>query len=177
MRYLIISDIHGSCKYLKMVLEEVKVYDKLIILGDILYHGPRNDLPDEYAPREVIDILNGLKNKIIAVRGNCDAKVDLSLLEFEISDYNWLEVNTNRVFLTHGDDYNESNLIDSDSRYTMIHGHSHINKVSSFNNVKVINVGSLSLPKDGHYTYALLQNNVIEIHDIVKKEKLYEEIL
>ena len=84
MKYLILTDIHGSSKYLDLVLNKVNDFDWLIILGDILYHGPRNDLPNEYNPKKVIEILNNLKEKIIAVRGNCDAEVDLMVLDFLI---------------------------------------------------------------------------------------------
>ena len=110
MKYLIISDIHGSSKYLKLVLDKVKNFDNLIILGDILYHGPRNNLPDEYNPKEVIKILNSISDKIIAVRGNCDAKVDLMVLDFEIEDHLFIKLNDKKFFLTHGDIYNKGNL-------------------------------------------------------------------
>ena len=110
MKYLIISDIHGSSEYLEMVFSKVKDYDKLIILGDILYHGPRNNLPNGYNPKKVIEILNNIKDKVIAVRGNCDAKIDLDVLEFEISDHKWIQLNENKILLTHGDVYDKNNL-------------------------------------------------------------------
>ena len=87
---MFISDIHGSFKYIKKALDifELEKAEKLVILGDILYHGPRNDLPDGYDPKKVISLLNGFKHKIIAVRGNCDAEVDQMVLEFPMSaDY------------------------------------------------------------------------------------------
>ena len=175
MKYLVISDIHGSSKYLKMVLTTVNDYDNLVILGDILYHGPRNDLPVEYNPREVIEILNNLKKKVIAVRGNCDAKIDLDLLEFDISNHKWIDINGNRVFLTHGDEYNVENLVEAELNYVILHGHTHINKVSCLENIKEINIGSLSIPKDGHHTYAIINANMIEVYDLITKETIFEE--
>ena len=119
MKYLVISDIHGSSEFLKSVLEKVKDYDKLIILGDILYHGPRNNLPIGHNPKEVVEILNGLKDKIIAVRGNCDANVDLMVLDFEIKDKLWIKIGSRRVFLSHGDVYSKNKLPNKFSSYTM----------------------------------------------------------
>ena len=98
MKYLILTDIHGSSKYLDLVLNKVNDFDWLIILGDILYHGPRNDLPNEYNPKKVIEILNNLKEKIIAVRGNCDAEVDLMVLDFLIEQNKWIYIENNKFF-------------------------------------------------------------------------------
>ena len=97
MKYLIITDIHGSSINLKKVLEK-ESFDKLLLLGDILPHGPRNDLPNGYAPKEVMNILNNLKNKIICVRGNCDAEVDDMVLEFPIMSIACIEYN-NKVII------------------------------------------------------------------------------
>lgn len=166
MKYLVISDIHGSSKYLKQVLNEVS-YDKLIILGDILYHGPRNNLPEEYNPKEVIEILNKLKDKIICVRGNCDANVDLMVLDFEIKDKLWLRINNKRVFLSHGDIYNKDNLPNKFYTYTMMYGHEHVNKVTKVDKVNCINIGSISLPKDNHHSYSIIDDdNNLTSYDI-----------
>ena len=105
MKLMFISDIHGSFYYANEAIKkfEEEKADKLIILGDILYHGPRNDLPKEYAPKKVISLLNAYKNKIIAVRGNCDAEVDQMVLDFPIrSDYATIDVDNHHFFLTHG---------------------------------------------------------------------------
>ena len=108
MKLFIISDIHGSLYYLKKVMEIFgkENYDKLVILGDELYHGPRNPLPKDYSPKEVIEILNKYKDKIIAVRGNCDSEVDQMVLSYPImSDYSMIYLGNKRVFLTHGHIY------------------------------------------------------------------------
>ena len=112
MKLFIISDIHGSLYYLKKVMEIFgkENYDKLVILGDELYHGPRNPLPKDYSPKEVIEILNKYKDKIIAVRGNCDSEVDQMVLSYPImSDYSMIYLGNKRVFLTHGHIYNIDN--------------------------------------------------------------------
>lgn len=101
MKLFIISDIHSSLYYLKKVMEifEKENYDKLVILGDELYHGPRNPLPKDYSPKEVIEILNKYKDKIIAVRGNCDSEVDQMVLSYPImSDYSMIYLGNKRVF-------------------------------------------------------------------------------
>ena len=177
MKYLIISDIHGSSKYLKMVLDKVKDFDKLIILGDILYHGPRNNLPDMYNPREVIEILNNIKDKVIAVRGNCDANVDLMVLDFQINDQLSIKLNNKRFFLTHGDLYNKENLPLKLGKYTLVYGHFHKNEVTSINKVKCINVGSLSLPKDNHNSYSIFENDIFISYDLVNDEVIFKEVI
>ena len=174
MKYLILTDIHGSSKYLKQVLNRVSQFDKLILLGDILYHGPRNDLPIEYNPREVVDILNDLNDKIIAVRGNCDAEVDLMVLDFLIEDNKWLKVGNNKIFLTHGHHYNKQNVVDYNEKYYMIYGHYHINEFISINHINCINLGSLSIPKDNHHSYAILEENIYRSFDLVSNDVILE---
>lgn len=98
MKYLILTDIHGSSHFLNLALEKVNDFDKLILLGDILYHGPRNDLPKGYNPKEVIQILNSYKDKITAIRGNCDANVDLMVLDFKISQNSIIDYNGKKYF-------------------------------------------------------------------------------
>ncbi|MCD8249997.1 MAG: phosphodiesterase, partial [Lachnospiraceae bacterium] len=113
MKLLIASDIHGSAYYCGELLEayEKEQVDRLILLGDILYHGPRNELPEGYAPKEVIAMLNPLKEKILCVRGNCDAEVDQMVLEFPIlADYGFLYERGRMIFLTHGHVFHEGNL-------------------------------------------------------------------
>ena len=177
MKYLILTDILGDSANLKKVLRDVS-FDKLIILGDILYHGPRNNLPSGYNPSEVIKILNNLKDKIIAVRGNCDANVDLMLLEFSIQDHLYIKLNNKRFFLTHGDVYNKANAPSKIGKYTMVYGHFHKNEVSIVNNkTKAINVGSLSLPKDNYYSYSILEENTFTSYDLIKNQVILQEII
>ena len=129
MKLFIISDIHGSLYYLKKVMEifEKENYDKLVILGDELYHGPRNPLPKDYSPKEVIEILNKYKDKIIAVRGNCDSEVDQMVLSYPImSDYSMIYLGNKRVFLTHGHIYNIDNPLPMSEGDILLYGHFHI---------------------------------------------------
>ena len=105
MKWMIASDLHGSAKYCRQMVEafERESADRLLLLGDLLYHGPRNDLPDGYAPKEVIPLLNGLKPKLCCVRGNCEAEVDQMVLRFPVmADYCILPVGEKLVYATHG---------------------------------------------------------------------------
>ena len=108
MKYMFASDIHGSAYYCRKMLDafEKEEADRLLLLGDLLYHGPRNDLPKDYAPKEVIPMLNAYKNVIYNVQGNCDAEVDQMVLEFPImADYALLELEGRTFYLSHGHIY------------------------------------------------------------------------
>ena len=175
MKYLVISDIHGGYKYLDLVLNKVKDFDKLIILGDILYHGPRNDLPEEYSTKKVTESLNSLKDKIIAVRGNCDAKIDLEVLDFPIYDGKFIRIDGRKFFLTHGDEFNKDHLPTKLLNYVMLYGHFHKNILTEISKkITVINVGSLSIPKDGHYTYAVIENHKYTSYDLLSDEVILD---
>ena len=129
MKLMFASDIHGSAVYARKMKElyEREGAQKLILLGDLLYHGPRNDLPEGYAPKEVIALLNGMKDELLAVRGNCDAEVDQMVLEFPVmADYAVLWLEGRMVFLTHGHHYNEQNLPMLKKGDVLIHGHTHV---------------------------------------------------
>ena len=129
MKLMIASDIHGSAYYCRKLLE---AYDRekagrMVILGDILYHGPRNDLPKEYAPKEVIAMLNPRKKDLLCVRGNCDTEVDQMVLEFPIlADYGFLYEKERMIFLTHGHVFNEKNLPMLGKGDILLHGHTHV---------------------------------------------------
>ena len=113
MKWMIASDIHGSAYYCRKLLEayEREKAERLLLLGDILYHGPRNDLPRDYAPKEVIAMLNNMKNEILCVRGNCDTEVDQMVLEFPVlADYAVITDGKRDIYATHGHVYNEKNL-------------------------------------------------------------------
>ena len=113
MKWMIASDLHGSAYYCRKMLEafEREGADRLFLLGDLLYHGPRNDLPREYAPKEVIPLLNGKREKLLCVRGNCDAEVDQMVLEFPVlADYAVLPVGQRLIYATHGHIYHVKNL-------------------------------------------------------------------
>lgn len=162
MKIMFISDIHGSYTYAKKALEmyELEKADKLVILGDILYHGPRNDLPDGYAPKKVIKLLNDYKNKIIAVRGNCDAEVDQMVLEFPIrADYATIDVDNHHFFLTHGHLFDENNLPNLNAGDIFVYGHIHKQVAKYQNGIYIINPSSISLPKEGNNSYGIYESN------------------
>lgn len=151
MKFLIASDIHGSAYYCKKLIEafESEKADKILLLGDILYHGPRNDLPKDYAPKEVIAMLNPLKNKILCVRGNCDTEVDQMVLDFPIlADYAILPAGDRLIYATHGHNFNNANLPPINKNDILLHGHTHVPVIEEFDTHTYINPGSVSIPKE-----------------------------
>ena len=162
MKWLIASDIHGSAYWCRKLIEAYKKEkaDKLILLGDVLYHGPRNDLPDEYAPKEVIEILNGMKNEILCVRGNCDTEVDQMVLKFPVlADYAVLSLGERMIYMTHGHVYNESNIPPISDGDILLHGHTHVPKCTENESYVYMNPGSVSIPKENsHHGYMTLQD-------------------
>ncbi|WP_274420064.1 phosphodiesterase [Blautia sp. XA-2221] len=169
MKYLFASDIHGSAYYCRKLLDAFRdeQAERLVLLGDLLYHGPRNDLPREYAPKEVISLLNEHKNKIYAVRGNCEAEVDQMVLEFPVmADYCILSVDGKTFYATHGHIYNQDNLPPLQEGDILIHGHTHVLKAQQMEGYILLNPGSVSIPKEGNPpTYAVLENNLFTIKD------------
>lgn len=153
MKILFFSDIHGMALTLRQLLALADTLhpDRMVILGDILYHGPRNGVHDGYDPQEVVKLLNERKQNILAVRGNCDAEVDQMLLNFPImADYAELLVDECRFFLTHGHLWNESNQPDLPENTILVHGHTHIPvKKKCTSGLTIFNPGSISLPKAG----------------------------
>lgn len=147
MKYLIFSDIHGSSYYMEKVLNafEKEKCDKLICLGDLLYHGPRNDLPHGHNPKEVVRMINNYKDKIVMVKGNCEAEVDQMVLDFPIFDFS--SISDNSILLTHGHHINPENPIDVTKGSIVFYGHTHVSKSEVVNGVYYINPGSVSLPK------------------------------
>ena len=184
MKLMIASDIHGSAYWCKKMLKafEQNGAEKLILLGDILYHGPRNDLPKEYAPKEVITMLNEMKNEIYAVRGNCEAEVDQMVLQFPIlADYALLVLDGKTFYATHGHVFNQDHLPPMQDGDILVHGHTHLLKAEKVETecgtITVLNPGSVSIPKGGNpNTYAILENGVFTIYsldgEVVKELKL-----
>ena len=166
MKIMIASDIHGSaffCRELLAAFEREKA-DKLLLLGDVLYHGPRNDLPKEYAPKEVIALLNAVKNKILCVRGNCDTDVDQMVLEFPIlADYCILSVGKRMIYATHGHLYNMTDLPPLQNGDILLHGHTHIPAWTEFGEDNLyLNPGSVSIPKEGSaHGYMVLEDDMV----------------
>ena len=150
MKWMIASDIHGSAKYCREMLKafEREKADRLILLGDLLYHGPRNDLPEEYAPKEVINMLNAMTDRIFCVRGNCEAEVDQAVLEFPVmADYAMLALGKRTVFITHGHVYNTKNLPPLKEGDVLLHGHTHVTACEDVGGILYCNPGSVALPK------------------------------
>ena len=165
MKLLIGSDIHGDldgAKRLVAAYEEEKC-DKMLLLGDILYHGPRNDLPAAYAPKEVIALLNGYKDKILAVRGNCEAEVDQMVLKFPVmADYAWLSLNGINIFATHGHLHGEDNPPPLQNGELLLCGHTHVPAFRRHEGFTYVNPGSLSIPKEGsHHGYMILEGRTL----------------
>ena len=163
MKILIASDIHGSAYYCKKLIEAYKTEkaDKLLLLGDILYHGPRNDLPEEYAPKEVIQMLNRMKKEILCVRGNCDTEVDQMVLEFPVmAEYSFMYDGNRMVFITHGHKFNESNLPMLNKGDVLLNGHTHVPKCTEHEDYIYINPGSVSIPKESsEHSYMIYENS------------------
>ena len=162
MKLMIASDIHGSAYYCRQLLEayEREGAEKLLLLGDILYHGPRNDLPEGYAPKEVISLLNPLKDKILCVRGNCDTEVDQMVLSFPVlADYAVLWLDGKTVYATHGHNYNEEKLPPLSEGDILLNGHTHVPKCTDHGTYTYMNPGSVSIPKENSpHSYMIYEN-------------------
>lgn len=166
MKLLIASDIHGSAYYcgkLMEVLEQFKP-DKLLLLGDLLYHGPRNDLPRDYAPKQVITMLSAHKDIITAVRGNCEAEVDQMVLPFPcMADFAQLEVDGVLFHLTHGHHDSPDNLPQLPEGSVFLSGHTHVKMDELRQGVRCLNPGSVSIPKDGSHSCMTYENGVFSM--------------
>ena len=147
-------------KVRKLLLTEQEKADKIILLGDILYHGPRNDLPKDYSPKSVISMLNPLKDRLLCVRGNCDSEVDQMVLDFPIlADYALLPLGNNLIFITHGHKFNTANIPPLSSGDILLHGHTHVPKCEKFGSYIYMNPGSVSIPKENSPNgYMTLEN-------------------
>lgn len=169
MKYMFASDIHGSAYYCSKLLEAYKEEkaERLVLLGDLLYHGPRNDLPPEYEPKKVIAMLNAMKQEIYAVRGNCEAEVDQMVLEFPVmADYGIFVLDGRTFYATHGHVFNTDNLPPMKEGDILIHGHTHVLKAEKMPGYIWLNPGSVSIPKEGNPpTYAVYEEGVFSIRD------------
>lgn len=152
MKLMIASDIHGSLKFCKELVDRYieEKCDKLILLGDVLYHGPRNDLPEGYDPKGVIALLNNMSDEILCVRGNCEAEVDDMVLDFNVlADYAVLYHKGRMFFLTHGHKFNPQNLPKLKKGDVLFNGHTHVSKIEEMGDFLYVNPGSVSIPKEG----------------------------
>lgn len=170
MKIFIASDIHGSSFYCKKMVERFveEKADKMLLLGDILYHGPRNDLPKGYNPKEVIAMLNPLSEKIICVKGNCDAEVDQMVLNFTISETDLIiEEGGRKIYATHGHHVNLENLPKLEKKFVLLNGHTHVSKLQDTENFFFINPGSISIPKENtEHSYVILENNMATLKNL-----------
>lgn len=169
-KLLIASDIHGSARYCRALLEriETEAPDRVLLLGDLLYHGPRNDLPEEYAPKEVISMLNSLKNILLCVRGNCDTEVDQMVLDFPImADYALLSLGDRTVFATHGHHFGEHNPPPHQAGDILLCGHTHIPACTEHKDFLYLNPGSVSIPKQRScHSYMVWENGIFTWRNI-----------
>ena len=170
MKIMIASDIHGSEYYCRKLINRYheEKPDKLLLLGDILYHGPRNDLPKGYNPKAVIELLNGMKEEILCVRGNCDTEVDQMVLEFPImAEYCILYTGSRMIFATHGHNINMNNPPMLKAGDILLHGHTHIPALEMFDGKVYINPGSVSIPKEeSEYSYMMMEENTFTWKDL-----------
>ncbi|MGN0978463.1 MAG: phosphodiesterase [Faecousia sp.] len=161
MKLVIASDIHGSaywCEKLCQLVEEEKP-DRLVLLGDLLYHGPRNDLPRDYAPKQVIPMLSQYKDIILAVRGNCEAEVDQMVLPFPcMADFSQLYADGVTLYLTHGHHHNPDNLPPLPEGTVFLSGHTHVKIDQIHSGIRCLNPGSVSIPKDGSHSCLIFEN-------------------
>lgn len=163
MKLLIASDIHGSAFWCGRLMELMaqEQPDKMILLGDLLYHGPRNDLPRDYAPKRVIPMLSGVADKILAVRGNCEAEVDQMVLPFPcMADYALLSCDGQEFYLTHGHKWNPDNLPGLKDGTVFLSGHTHVKMDEIHGGVRCLNPGSVSIPKDGSHSCLIYENGL-----------------
>lgn len=177
MKYLLVSDIHGSFYYASKAIEAFNLHkcDKILLMGDILYHGPRNELPKDYNPKKVIELLNSYKDKIITCRGNCDAEVDQMVLDFPITcDMQIINEKDYSIYMSHGHIFNPDNLPLMNDGDIFIFGHIHVPKMYEQQNKFILNPGSISLPKENSAnSYGILEDKNFKLFDI--EHNLIEE--
>ena len=180
MKFMIASDIHGSAYYCEKLLEAYKKEgaERLLILGDILYHGPRNDLPKQYNPKAVIAMLNDIKENLLCVRGNCDTEVDQMVLDFPIlADYCIFPIGNRLMYATHGHVYNKTNPPKMKAGDILLNGHFHVPAFEEFGEYIYMNPGSVSIPKENsQHSYMILENNTFVWKNLDGKEYLRVEI-
>ena len=169
MKLIMASDIHGSAKWCREVMRVVEREspDKIVLLGDLLYHGPRNPLPDEYDPKEVAAMLNGIARQVVSVRGNCEAEVDQMMLEFPcMADYAWVIDGEYELFCTHGHLWNPEALPPVPEGAIFAYGHFHAKCDELVNGVRVFNPGSAGLPKDGTHSVGLYTDGALSFIEL-----------
>lgn len=167
MKYLIVSDVHGSIEAMEIILSAFnkEKADKLIILGDVYNHGPRNLIPSGYSPKRLSEILNSIKDKIIVLKGNCDSEVDKTISEFEFLENLVIDFKNKSIFLSHGHVYNK-NAIPKTNFNALVYGHFHTAFIEEENGVVFANPGSISIAKDDITAYLVLEDGVLTLKSI-----------
>ncbi len=170
MKLMFASDIHGSAVYAEKLIEAFKNEnpEKLVLLGDLLYHGPRNDLPEGYAPKKVIEMLNGVKEHLLCVRGNCDTEVDQMVLDFPIlADYAVMYLDGRMLYITHGHNINPANPPKLNKGDYLMNGHTHIPANEDMSEFVYLNPGSVSIPKEGsEHSYMIYENGEFKMRSL-----------
>ncbi len=170
MKWLIASDIHGSAYWCRKLLEryDAEKADRLLLLGDLLYHGPRNDLPRDYAPKQVIDMLSAKKDEILCVRGNCEAEVDQMVLPFPVlAEYGVMPLENHLLFFTHGHHYNEQTPPLLKKGDILLNGHFHVPACREHDTFLYMNPGSVSIPKENSKnSYMTLEKGCFQWKDM-----------
>lgn len=167
MKYVVASDIHGSLHFANKLMDCFKKEqaNSLILLGDLYYHGPRNNLPVEYNPMEVANLLNNFDKELHVIKGNCDAEVDEMISNFKFNDHIELVINNKKFYFTHGHKHNKDN-IPNDIDY-LVYGHFHTGFIEKVQNTICINSGSTSLPKNNTLnSYLVITNEYVELKDL-----------
>lgn len=176
MNILIGSDIHGSLKYARIFMEKVQKYDaqKILLLGDCYYNGARNDPPEEYCPKEVVKLLNSYVDKIIAVKGNCESEVDQMVSDFVFNENATLFVFNKQIVMTHGHHFSFEQLPKCPGDI-FLQGHTHISVLKKEESgLILLNPGSVSLPKDNHHSYMVMNEKGITLFDLLTDEIIGE---
>ena len=182
MKLMIASDIHGSAKWCERMLEAWRreAPGRLVLLGDLLYHGPRNDLPEAYAPKAVIAMLNGVAPHLLCVRGNCEAEVDQMVLDFPVmADYSVLFVDGHALYATHGHVWGEDNPPPLQPGDVLLCGHTHVPCCRRHDGFIYVNPGSVAIPKQNTpHSYAVLEDGMMVWKDLeggeFDRQRLYE---
>lgn len=174
MKYLVASDIHGSAYYCRELCAAIEREnpDRIFFLGDVLYHGPRNDLPKDYAPKEVIAMLTPFADRILSVRGNCDTEVDQMVLPFPVmADTAYIQCGEKLILATHGHIWNTEKLPPLGGVSVLLYGHTHIPACDEHDGYVYLNPGSVSIPKEGsRHSYMILEDGIASWRDLSGEE-------
>ncbi len=169
MKLVIASDIHGSASATQTLVEHIEFMqpDRILLLGDLLYHGPRNPLPEGHGPKKVVELLNNYADRIVSVRGNCEAEVDQMMLEFPcMGDYTQIIDGNHTLFATHGHLFTPEDHPPLPANSAFLSGHTHVKVLEKRGDIVYVNPGSTSLPKDGSASFATYEDGVFSLRTL-----------